>query len=225
MLFPKPLKSLIKDSLQWTLSPRCFVWRMKKHDSHLALTFDDGPDPMNTPIILDILGQNKILGTFFIAGDKAIRYPEIVNRIVEDGHELGNHTYSHQTLPSLNKRRIKEEVKGNQELLLKITGVQTNLFRPPQTRINCQSLIMLIKMKQTVVLWSISSEDYLNQGIAPILENVNDRTVHGGDIVVFHDQSDDTNRALPKVINNLKEAGFNFCTVSKLIYSSFAPTN
>lgn len=219
MLIPQPLKSLIKDGLQRVLSPRRFVWRTKGRHSYLALTFDDGPDPINTPIILNILSRNQICATFFVVGDKAIKYPEIVNRIVADGHELGNHTYSHQTLPSLSKTRIKEEVSKNQELLFKITGVQTNLFRPPQTRISWRSLLMLIMIKQTVVLWSVCSEDHLNRGTNLVLRNVNDKTVQGGDILIFHDTSADINRALPKVINNLKKADFKFCTVSMLINS------
>ncbi len=219
MAIPAHLKWMIKDGLQWMLGSRRYVWRMKKHNSYLALTFDDGPDPVNTPIILDILSQNQIFATFFIVGDKAIRYPKIVSRIVADGHDLGNHTYSHQTLPSLRWGSIKEEVIRNQELLFEIAGVQTYLFRPPQTRINLRSLLVLIKLKQTVVFWSVSSEDYLNQGTDSILRKVNEKTVRGGDILGFHDLSRDIGHALPTVINNLKDAGFNFCPVSRLINS------
>ena len=210
------LKNIIKDALQLFLSPQRYVWRMKQVSS-LALTFDDGPDPVITPILLDILKENQVLCTFFVIGEKAAKYPDIIKRIATEGHELGNHTYSHKILPSLSKREIKEEILKVRSVLFKIIGKEINLFRPPQTRMNFFSFWMLNKLNQTVVLWSICSEDYLDQGINRIFQNVNDRNVQGGDILLFHDYSDDTKKALPLIIKNLKNAGFTFCTVSTLL--------
>lgn len=216
MRLPIPIKYFLKDFLQ-VVSRNRFIWRFKKHRSLLALTFDDGPDPECTPEILKILTSYNISATFFIVGNNAIKYPEIIKNIINSGHEIGNHSFSHQLIPNLSAEKKKDEVIRNQETIFKISGVKTNLFRPPQTRLDMASLTMLWGLRQQIVFWSVSAEDYKNDGEYNILKRINKKTVQGGDIISFHDDSKNTVKVLSKIITELHSSGFRFCTITDLI--------
>lgn len=211
MRLPDTVKFFIKDRLQG-LSGSRFIWHLRRQSSCLFLTFDDGPDPENTPLILDVLQAHGVRAVFFLVGENVLQYPDIVQRIAADGHEIGNHTLSHKVLPGLPGSEKKDEILRNQQVLHKVTGLKTFLFRPPQTRLDLSTLLLLFRLRQRVVLWSVAAEDYKNLGRDHILAKVNEQTVSSGDILVFHDQCRETAQVLPAIIENLQAAGFSFGT-------------
>ena len=97
----------------------------------LAMTFDDGPHPVNTPKLLDMLKQRNIKATFFLIGKSAKTYPQIVRRILEEGHEIGNHTWTHCSLTSRSDEQIRSELKMSEDALVEAAGYRPHLIRPP----------------------------------------------------------------------------------------------
>ncbi|MDI6869921.1 MAG: glycerol-3-phosphate acyltransferase [Bacillota bacterium] len=199
------------------------------HLPYVALTFDDGPDPRYTPEVLRILRQEEVPATFFLVGAHASRYPELVRRIQQEGHEIGNHTYSHRNLFLLQPPAIEREVARAEEVLRRITGERPRLFRPPRGLYDANLSRVLAERRYAVVLWSVSSRDWVEVSPRLIARNVLG-AVRGGDILLFHDSgailsAQGGNRkhmlqALPYIIKRLKTEGFRFVTVSQLLVIS-----
>jgi peptidoglycan/xylan/chitin deacetylase (PgdA/CDA1 family) len=123
---------LIQNETYSKLPKPFIVGRYGKSESkEVVLTFDDGPDPAYTPEILDILNKNRIKGTFFIVGENAMLHPEIVKRMHKEGHEIGNHTFTHPDIQSITPFQTRMELNANQRLFQGITGHSMTLFRPP----------------------------------------------------------------------------------------------
>ncbi len=183
----------------------------------VSLTFDDGPDPTWTPLILDVLKREGIKATFFIVGSRAELYPDLVRRIVEEGHELGNHTYTHSTLPGSSEQQLRIELNATQRLIETITGRSTLLFRPPYnaeahpTRFD--ELVMLNvaqNMGYMVVLEDIDSMDWAREGVESIVARVRRGRQAGGNVVLLHDAGGNraqTLEALPTLIDYFQRRG------------------
>jgi polysaccharide deacetylase family sporulation protein PdaB len=205
------------------------VWEVPTAEKVIALTFDDGPDPENTPRILELLKQYDAKATFFLTGKKVEKYPEIVKREQNEGHELANHTYSHTFFNNrVSLSKLKQEVLKTDEAIFKVTGQKCHLFRPPGGYYN-EKLVNLAKEEgYTVVMWSWhqDTKDWNSPGVNRIVKNVLGDT-RNGDIVLFHDYSDgqtQTADALKIILPKLKERGYRFVTVSELLtYSKLKP--
>src|SRR5207237_10083054 len=149
-------------------------------DAHeVALTFDDGPDPEWTPKVLDVLKAAKIKAAFFLVGVNAERYPNLVRRIVDEGHEIGNHTYYHPNLALCWPEHIRLELNATQLLLETITGRATTLFRPPYaadsstTELNDLTPLKIAEdLNYLVVLESIASQEWTNPGDDPLPQRI-----------------------------------------------------
>lgn len=156
------------------------TWKVKTNDKVLYLTFDDGPHPSITPMVLSILEEYNAKATFFCVGDNVTKYPEIFNDIKSKGHTVGNHTFNHiKGWQSTNQSYI-DNIKKAAEV------IPSNLFRPPYGRIK-PSQIKLLKNDYRIIMWSILTRDYdksLNPHTA--LKHLNKLT-KPGDVVVFHD--------------------------------------
>jgi polysaccharide deacetylase family sporulation protein PdaB len=196
----------------------------------VALTFDDGPDPVYTPQILDILKDHGVKATFFIVGRHAEHYPEIVKRIAADGHSIGNHTYTHPiNLVVLSREKIAREIERTEEAIVKACGDRPYLFRPPRGLYNKNLMDVLKERKYTLVLWSLSSRDWQEPSYKEITWRIS-TGVKNGDILLFHDSGslivpeggsrENTVGALPHVIKELRDKGYRFVTVSDLIIMS-----
>jgi peptidoglycan/xylan/chitin deacetylase (PgdA/CDA1 family) len=194
------------------------VWRGDPSARVVALTFDDGPNPLYTPAILDILRQQNVKATFFMVGKFVDRYPEIARRVVQEGHAVGNHTYTHPDLVTEKPKDIGEEIVRTQEAILRATGVRCSLFRPPY------GMRTPLVFKQTrreglqVVEWSVSSQDWRHPGTEVIVKRILRRT-RAGAIFLFHDGRGDrsqTVEALPIIIEALRRQGYSFATVPEL---------
>jgi len=178
------------------------IWSMPETDS-VYLTFDDGPTPGVTEFILDRLAEYDAKATFFCLGKNAEQYPHLFRMIVEGGHRIGNHTYSHQKGWSMSLERYLEDVDFANGLL------RTDLFRPPYGRIT-PSQARRIGERYHIVMWDVLSRDY-SQFVSPraCLHNVT-RHVRGGSIVAFHDSVKsfrNVRYALPRTLQYLKEKG------------------
>lgn len=176
----------------------------------VCLTFDDGPDPRYTPGILDILAEQNCKASFFVVGEAAERWPHLVRRLVEDGHALGTHSYSHRRSWIMAASRIRFEMRVSRRLLADITGRPPRWFRPPYGHFNEVMLREASRLGMETVLWSRSAIDWgplaSRGGVARRLQ----RTT-AGDIVLLHDgkrrynRPDITAAELPAILTFLKD--------------------
>lgn len=173
----------------------------------ISLTFDDGPDPITTPKILDILKANNVKASFFLIGRKAKDYPDIVKRIQEEGHVIGNHSYSHSNfLPLLPGALLKRDILKCNELLNKLTGSQVTLFRPPFGVTNPNYRRVLRKLRLTSVGWSLRSLDTTAKSAQEVLNKVIPE-LKNSNIVLLHDTQESTIEALPTIIEECHKNG------------------
>ena len=196
-------------------------------DTHeVALTFDDGPDPEWTPKILDILKAAKVKAAFFLVGVNAERYPNLVRRIVDDGHEIGNHTYYHPNLALCWPEHVRLELNATQLLIQTLTGRGTTLFRPPyaaDTQPARLADLMPLQIAQDqnylVVLENIDPQDWAKPGADVILQRIKQQR-HDGNIILLHDAGGDrsqTVEALPRIIEYLQARNDTIVPLSKLL--------
>jgi peptidoglycan-N-acetylglucosamine deacetylase len=199
-------------------------------DAHeVALTFDDGPDPEWTSKILDVLKAAKVKAAFFLVGVNAERYPNLVRRIVDEGHEIGNHTYYHPNLALCWPEHIRLELNATQLLIQTLTGRATTLFRPPyaaDTQPARLAELTPLKIAQDqnylVVLENIDPQDWARPGADVILQRVKQQR-HDGNIILLHDAGGDrsqTLEALPRIIEYLQARNDTIVPLSKLLNTS-----
>lgn len=180
----------------------------------IALTFDDGPDPIDTPDVLDILKEKNVRATFFVLGQAAQANPYLLKRLIIEGHEIGNHSFNHD----YQQRRLIEEIKLTDQAVFVSTGTHTYFYRPPGGLISKNQLETVKKNGHIVALWSVDSKDWRNPGVKPIVDNVM-RDVFPGAIILMHDggyQRSQTVKALGSIIDNLRAQGYRFATLSEL---------
>ncbi len=183
----------------------------------VALTFDDGPWEGTTEQVLDILKQNDIKATFFWVGQALQKNPEIAQKVVADGHAIGNHTWQH-LMDDVDQATATQEINSTAQLIYETTGVKTNLFRPPGGNLTGQMAPYARGQNDIITMWSVESQDYYVS--APIIvDNVLSK-VQPGSIVLMHDGGGDrseTVKALPQIISALKRQGYQFVTLPQLL--------
>ncbi len=188
----------------------------------IALTFDDGPHPKYTEKILDILAQYEIKATFFVVGQNVEYYSETAKRAVREGHEIGNHTYSHPHIRGLDSSSVAAEVRHCEETVERVLGCKTTLFRPPEGVIDDAVKSMAGESEYDLILWRIDTRDWAGTSTRDICANISNN-IRAGDIILMHDyitKSCHTVDALEQIIPTLLERGYKFVTVSELIKGS-----
>jgi peptidoglycan-N-acetylglucosamine deacetylase len=195
-------------------------------EHQVAITFDDGPDPEWTPKVLDILKAAKVKAAFFLVGVNAERYPGLVRRIVDEGHEIGNHTYYHPNLALCWPEHIRLELNATQLLLETITGRATTLFRPPyaaDTQPSQLSELTPLQIAQEldylVVLENIDPQDWAKPGADIILRRIKQQR-RDGNIILLHDGGGDRSQtvaALPRILDWLHTRGDTIVSLSTLL--------
>jgi peptidoglycan/xylan/chitin deacetylase (PgdA/CDA1 family) len=184
--------------------------------AQIALTIDDGPDPVYTPQILEMFSAYGVRATFFVVGNCAEQYPDIVRRIADEGHEVGNHSYSHPYFQRLSWTGAAKEIRMTNAILNRILGKKCHLFRPPFGKLSLQSLIPAWGAGQHVVMWSVDLKDY--RGQTGEVEAKLARTVFSsGEIILYHGVSEAALKALPRVIESALDGGRKAVTISELI--------
>lgn len=197
------------------------VWEVPTADKVIALTFDDGPDPQYTSQIADLLRQYEAKATFFVVGSRVAKHPEIARRLVQDHHELANHTYTHPDMRRISADRLRKEVVSTQNAIYESTGVTPQLFRPPGGYYS-ESLVRVAKEAGYLVImwsWHQDTRDWSDPGVKKIVNKVLANT-RNGDIVLFHDFGGNRRQtvdALREILPVLKKRGYAFVTVSELM--------
>jgi peptidoglycan/xylan/chitin deacetylase (PgdA/CDA1 family) len=183
----------------------------------VALTFDDGPHPEFTPRLLDILRHEGIRATFYVIGRNVQTYPEIARRIVAEGHEIANHSWSHPRLTALSASRLKTEMENTSDIIQKVTGRRPTNMRPPYGAINARvEQALLQKHGLDVIMWSVDPLDWRRPGAEVVRQRLVDGATPGG-ILLAHDIHPGTIEAMPGTISDLKTKGYGFATVSQLL--------
>jgi peptidoglycan/xylan/chitin deacetylase (PgdA/CDA1 family) len=183
----------------------------------VALTFDDGPHPERTPKILDTLKKHGVQATFFVIGEKAEVHPEIIKRIIAEGHLIGNHTYSHSNrFPWMAGSRMKEDIHWCDVVLEKITGSRPAMFRPPFGVTNPQLAKALRWDLRTLAGWDIRSLDTISRWPRErVFERVR-RRLRPGSVVLLHDDRDGGDALLEMILNHLEQNGWQVERFDKL---------
>ena len=185
----------------------------------VALTFDDGPDPVNTPKIIKLLRDNNIQGTFFCIGNQIESCKFILKQAYEDGNVIANHSWSHKDFTTINATEINNQVNLTENEINKVIGKRPALIRPPYGDINDTVQKSLISLNYKSIIWSIDTLDWEQHEVANIVNNVV-KNVRPGEIVLMHCNGDKkvTAEALPLLILKLKQLGYSFVTVDKLLH-------
>ena len=185
----------------------------------IALTFDDGPHPTLTPKILEILARYHVQATFFMIGQNVLNYPEAARGVINSGHEVGNHTFTHPHIARLSEQTIFEEIGRCEDALEELCEYRPHILRTPQGALTPSLEKCLLEDDYILVLWSLDTRDWDNKSTDAIVRSVLDG-VKAGDIILMHDYigyNSKTPEALEKIIPELLSLGYEFVTVSELL--------
>jgi peptidoglycan/xylan/chitin deacetylase (PgdA/CDA1 family) len=184
---------------------------------YIAMTFDDGPSPVTTTRLLDILKQRNIKSTFFMIGPNVVAHPEIARRVLAEGHEIGNHSWTHPQLSKLSDQRVTEEITKTQEAIKSACGFTPTLLRPPYGAITRAQREWIEKQfGLNVILWSVDPFDWKRPGASVITQRIVSGAQSGA-IILSHDIHQQTIDAMPATLDALLAKGYKFVTVSQLI--------
>ncbi len=183
------------------------------YENRIALTFDDGPGGSTTEKLLDGLKERGVKATFFLIGENVEEYPELVKRISDEGHLIGNHTFSHIQLSTVNINKAKDEIVKTNEAICAVTGSTPLYIRPPY---GSYSDKLLAQINMTEVLWTIDPKDWDTDNVGNIVKCVVNNA-HCGDIILLHDIYDSSVVAALEIVDELKAKGFVFVTVDQII--------
>lgn len=180
----------------------------------LALTFDDGPHPYYTEQLLDGLKERGVHVTFFVTGEHAKLHPEIIKRMQEEGHLIGNHTYSHMQLSKTNRESFKQELIMTNEIIEEITGEEVQYVRPPY---GTWDKSFEKELNMFPVLWTVDPLDWCSDNVACITQKIVDKAEEN-DIILMHDYYDTSVTAALRVVDELMEEGYTFVTVEEILF-------
>lgn len=185
--------------------------------NYIAMTFDDGPHPQNTPRLLDILRARNVKATFYVIGRSVDLYPQIVRRTVAEGHEVGNHSYTHRLLSKLGDSDLRQEMIRCHEAVGRAAGVRMRTMRPPYGGLlQRQRELVHAEFGYPTILWAVDPLDWKRPGPSVVTSRILSGT-SAGSIVLAHDLHAQTVDAMPATIDGLLRRGFKFVTVSQLL--------
>lgn len=185
--------------------------------NYVAITFDDGPHPQNTPRLLDMLRARNIKATFYVIGRSVDLYPQVVRRTVAEGHEIGNHTHTHRLLSKLSDAEVRTEMSRCRDAISRASGVQPRTMRPPYGGLlQRQRELIHSEFGYPTILWSVDPLDWKRPGAGVITSRILSGASAGG-IVLAHDLHAQTVDAMPATLDGLLRRGFKFVTVSQLL--------
>ncbi|PLS01137.1 polysaccharide deacetylase family protein [Neobacillus cucumis] len=186
----------------------------------VAITFDDGPNPIYTPQVLEIFAKAEGKATFFMIGEQMEKNPEIVKVAAEQGHEIGNHTYSHPKLSDLTPADCLAEIERTEQMIKDLTGKKPVTFRPPYFDYNHETISVVESKGYSMIgALNLEAQDWEQPGVDHIL-SASRRCVKNGSILIFHDGYGDrsqTIQAVEALVSELKSEGYQLLTVSELL--------
>jgi peptidoglycan-N-acetylglucosamine deacetylase len=191
--------------------------RVPVSGNYIAITFDDGPHPQNTPRLLDMLRARNIKATFYVIGRSVDLYPQVVRRTVAEGHEVGNHTHTHRLLSKLSDSEVRNDLTRCRDAVARAAGVQMRTMRPPYGGLlQRQREMVHAEFGYPTILWSVDPLDWKRPGASVITSRILSGTTAGG-IVLAHDLHAQTVDSMPATLDGLLHRGFKFVTVSQLL--------
>ncbi len=200
-----------------------FVCSVPEKKGCLALTFDDGPNPRNTPRLLELLASKGIVATFFVVGKRLDDHGEISRRAHLEGHEIANHSRSHLPLSLMPNALVRREIRSTEERIIELTSARPRFFRPPMGWFNRRILRILHELDYTPVIGSIHPEDSRRPTVETILSRVRPRLSDGA-ILIFHDggwrstvDRTPTLEAVDRLSDECLESGHRFVTMTELV--------
>lgn len=192
----------------------------KKHNrKEVALTFDDGPSDATTIELLKTLRKEKIVATFFVLGENVESNPNIAKRIVLDGHEIANHSYSHPDFTTLSTDEIREEINETDKQIFLKTGRLPEIFRPPYGSVNKE---VSRAVRLPIIQWDVDTEDWSLKNSEKILKNVIE-SIKDGSIILLHDIHKESVDSVPSIIDYLRKQDYEFVTVTDLLSNKQKP--
>ncbi len=193
------------------------IYYVDTEEKKAAFSFDACWGATYTPTLLEILRENDIKTTFFLTGFWVEKHPDMVREIAEEGHEIGNHTYSHPHLNNLSEEQIKTELERVGSMIFELTGRQPDLFRPPFGEYSNKVIKVAEECGYRTIQWSIDSLDWKEFGTEAMVKRVTER-LHPGAIILFHNNGRYTAEALPEIIAYANEQGYRIVPISELLY-------
>jgi peptidoglycan/xylan/chitin deacetylase (PgdA/CDA1 family) len=184
---------------------------------YVAMTFDDGPHGTNTPRLLEMLKQRGIKATFFCVGQCVAEFPEIARRIVDEGHEIANHSWSHPQLSAMSEASVRDQLEKTHQAIKQATGIEPKMFRPPYGAFtlrqrNWANAVYGYK----IILWDVDPLDWKIRNASHVESEILKQTVSGS-IILSHDIHKSTVDAMPATLDALLAKGYKFVTVSELL--------
>ena len=210
---PWSVRQVLRRALEAVLPRRRLLVRGPASSGSVCLTFDDGPDPEHTPRLLDVLKREGVPATFFLIGQKVERHPEIVRRIVQEGHAVGHHSFYHTDPQQTSAPQLRAEVQRTRELLAGLLGQPPDLFRPPHGKLTPAKLWQLWRAGQTVVLWNVDPKDWACQEADEVRAWFQRHAFRGGDIVLMHDDHPHAAEVVPELSRRVRAKGLDFKTL------------
>jgi peptidoglycan/xylan/chitin deacetylase (PgdA/CDA1 family) len=201
-------------------TPRSPTFEFIKHgpprSNRVALTFDDGPVPGVTDLILDELKTRNLRATFFMIGERIAAAPDLARRVLAEGHEVGNHTYSHPNLTTLPDAEVDAQIEKTQEVMRNLLNHRPSFFRPPFGGLRQNQAGMLQKRGLRAVLWDVDSKDWSQPATEKITENILNQ-VRAGSIILCHDLRAQTAASAGPILDGLLERKLDVATLSRLL--------
>ena len=183
----------------------------------VAMTFDDGPHPTHTPRLLDMLAERGLKATFYLIGNRVVEYPHIARRIAEEGHEIGNHSWSHPFLDRLSGAAVTREIDQTTNAIFQVTGRPPVTFRPPYGAFTRNQRINLHAARSLpTILWSVDPQDWRRPGAGTVARRILGNSQQGS-IILSHDIHRGTIDAMPQTFDGLTARGLQFVTVSQIL--------
>jgi len=198
-------------------APKITVSQCNVDGPHIAITFDDGPHGTNTPRLLDMLKQRKIHATFFMVGQCVAEYPAIVKRMVAEGHEVANHSWSHPQLSSMTEASVREQLQRTHDAIIAACGVAPKTMRPPFGAFTARQRAWSHgEWGYKCILWDVDPLDWKVRNAEHVKNEILKAAVPGS-IILAHDIHKSTIDAMPETLDGLLAKGFKFATVSELL--------
>ena len=214
-----PFPSTFQQAVKTLKEHDRFVIQGNAHLPEVALTFDDGPSPTYTPQILALLHRYDIEATFFCVGSQVQLYPNLVKEEVDQGHLIGNHSWSHPDMTRLSGPSLIWQITTSAETMKRVVGVRPTYFRPPYGAISATTLKYINMFGLTTVVWNTDPTDWRRPGVEAIVQTVM-RQAGNGAIILLHDGGGDRSQtvaALPLIISRLRLQGYRFVTIQQLV--------
>lgn len=183
----------------------------------VALTFDDGPHPQYTEQFLDLLKRKNVRATFFLLGPNVKSRPDLVQKIVAEGHEVGNHSWSHPTLSKLSPEKIRAEIENTNEQIREAAGVTVQLMRPPYGSANKKVQDVCDQLGMRIICWSVDTDDWRKTTTQEKMFEIVKKNTSDGAIILMHDRFEKSLKTTEQTIDYLRSQGYEFVTVSELL--------